>query len=182
MEQVDFSECSDGSLLHFDGGVYSLLQMHIHSPSEHMVRDFGTRPGLICRVVTMACLRYCAPGIRFVTLLHQRPTSVFERGGRSMGDSTTILFNVQENPCMSSVYTKTHACSLYEVVGTLYHNPSQETEAPLVGYTTTHVYPVRPAHNVDLRQTVAFFSKSAIVVSMIFSAMMNRAKHTSDNS
>lgn len=157
-----------------------MLQMHIHSPSEHMVRDFGTRPGLICRVVAMACLRCCAPGIRFVTLLYRRPTSVFERGGRSMGDSTTILFSVQEKPCMKSVHTATHACSVCEFVGTLYHNPCQETEAPLVVYTTTYVYPVRPAHNVDLRHTAECFSKSAIVVSMIFSVMMNRAKHTTD--
>ena len=37
--QIDFSDCSDTSHLSFDDGSYSLLQMHIHSPSEHMVSD-----------------------------------------------------------------------------------------------------------------------------------------------
>ena len=37
--QIDFSDCSDTSHLSFDDGNYSLLQMHIHSPSEHMVSD-----------------------------------------------------------------------------------------------------------------------------------------------
>ena len=40
--QIDFSDCSDTSHLSFDGGEYSLLQMHIHSPSEHMVSDCYT--------------------------------------------------------------------------------------------------------------------------------------------
>nr|QOY24575.1 carbonic anhydrase alpha type [Saccharina japonica]QOY24576.1 carbonic anhydrase alpha type [Saccharina japonica] len=35
--EIDFSECTSTSNLSFDGGKYSLLQMHIHSPSEHMV-------------------------------------------------------------------------------------------------------------------------------------------------
>lgn len=38
VEKIDFSECTDASHLSFDGGQYSLDQMHIHSSSEHMVR------------------------------------------------------------------------------------------------------------------------------------------------
>ena len=37
-EQVDFEFCDDPPHLTFSGEAYSLTQMHIHSPSEHMVR------------------------------------------------------------------------------------------------------------------------------------------------
>lgn len=49
--QIDFSKCTGVSHLSFDGGKYSLVQMHIHSPSEHMVRGtyyrllYSSRPG-----------------------------------------------------------------------------------------------------------------------------------------
>lgn len=35
--QVNFEKCDDPPHLSFDGKAYSLVQMHIHSPSEHMV-------------------------------------------------------------------------------------------------------------------------------------------------
>lgn len=38
VEQVDFSQCKYTSHLSFDGGKYNLEQIHLHSPSEHMVR------------------------------------------------------------------------------------------------------------------------------------------------
>ena len=48
--QIDFSDCSDTSHLSFDGGKYSLLQMHIHSPSEHMVRRVECYHCMYCRI------------------------------------------------------------------------------------------------------------------------------------
>lgn len=37
--QVSFENCDDPPHLSFDGEAYDLVQMHIHSPSEHMVRN-----------------------------------------------------------------------------------------------------------------------------------------------
>ncbi|CAN0486436.1 unnamed protein product, partial [Scytosiphon promiscuus] len=35
--QVIFEGCSDTPHLEFTGDTYNLVQVHIHSPSEHMV-------------------------------------------------------------------------------------------------------------------------------------------------
>lgn len=38
---MDFTGCAEAPNLSFDGDHYDLLQIHIHSPSEHMVRRAG---------------------------------------------------------------------------------------------------------------------------------------------
>ena len=44
--QVKFEGCSDKPHLEFKGERYNLLQIHIHSPSEHMVRP-SSRGGFV---------------------------------------------------------------------------------------------------------------------------------------
>lgn len=62
--QVEFDNCADTPHLVWNGDVYNLLQMHIHSPSEYKVRQEELLRGW-CRNNLSRCKYYRFQGIPF---------------------------------------------------------------------------------------------------------------------